>query len=140
MKKPLSLIILKIIGICCLALALLGIILVITGFGDFETNNFMIGGFLTTFGLFAGVSCTMAGFLPEISKTSIRTQKYIQNENKEDLKDIANTTAEINANAVTTITHAAAKGFTQENTVFCKECGAKIDADSKFCRHCGMKQ
>lgn len=140
MKKPLSLIILRIIGICALAIALLGIVLVITGFGDFETNNFMIGGFLTTFGLFAGVSCTVAGFLPEISKTSIRTQKYIQNENKEDLKDIANTSAEIHAEAVTTITHAAAKGFTQGDTVFCKECGAKIDADSKFCRHCGTKQ
>ena len=140
MKKPLSLIILRIIGICALAIALLGIVLVITGFGDFETNNFMIGGFLTTFGLFVGVSCTIAGFLPEISKTSIRTQKYIQNENKEDLKDIANTSAEIHAEAVTTITHAAAKGFTQGDTVFCKECGAKIDSDSKFCRHCGTKQ
>ena len=140
MKKPLSLIILRIIGICALAIALLGIVLVITGFDDFETNKFMIGGFLTTFGLFAGVSCTVAGFLPEISKTSIRTQKYIQNENKEDLKDIANTSAEIHAEAVTTITHAAAKGFTQGDTVFCKECGAKIDADSKFCRHCGTKQ
>lgn len=140
MKKPLSLLILRIIGFCCLAIALLGIILVINGFGDFETNHFMIGSFLATFGLFAGISCTVSGFLPEISKTSIRTQKYIQNENKEDLTDIANTAAEINANAVTTISHAAAQGFTQEDTVFCKECGAKIDADSKFCRHCGTKQ
>ena len=140
MKKPLSFLILRIIGIFCLAIALLGIVLVIVGFGDFETNNFMIGGFLTTFGLFAGISCTVAGFLPEISKTSIRTQKYIQNENKEDLTDIANAAAEINANAVTTISHAAAQGFTQENSVFCKECGEKIDADSKFCRHCGTKQ
>lgn len=140
MKKPLSFLILRIIGICCLALALLGIVLVIVGFGDFETNNFMIGGFLTTFGLFAGISCTVASLLPEISKISVRTQKYIQNENKEDLTDIANTAAEIHANAVTTISHAAAKGFAQENTVFCKECGEKIDADSKFCRHCGTKQ
>ena len=140
MKKPLSFLILRIIGFCCLALALLGIVLVIVGFGDFETNNFMIGGFLTTFGLFAGIACTVASFLPEISKTTIRTQKYIQNENKEDLTDLANTAAEINANAVTTISRAAAQGFTQENTVFCKECGAKIDADSKFCRHCGTKQ
>ena len=76
----------------------------------------------------------------ELSKTSIRTQKYIQNENKEDLTDIANTVAEINANAVTTISRVTAQGFTHENTIFCKECGAKIDADSKFCRHCGTKQ
>ena len=140
MKKPLSFLILRIIGICCLAIALLGIVLVIIGFDDFETNHFMIGSFLATFGLFAGITCTLAGFRPEISKTSIRTQKYIQNENKEYLTDIANTAAEINANAVTSISRAAAQGFTQENTVFCKECGAKIDADSKFCRYCGTKQ
>ena len=55
------------------------------------------------------------------------------------MKDIANTSAEINAEAVTTIAHAAAEGFARD-TVFCKECGAKIDADSKFCRQCGTRQ
>jgi hypothetical protein len=139
-KKPTHFHIFKLVGVVGVITAVIGIALAISGFGDFETNNFMIGGFLTTFGLFAGISCTVAGFQPEIAKTSIRTNKYIQDENKEDLTDIANTAAKIHANAVTTISHAAAKGFTQENTVFCKECGAKIDADSKFCRHCGTKQ
>ena len=140
MKKPAAFIILRAVGICFLAVALLGIVLVIVGFGDFESNNFMIGGFLITFGLFVGISCTVTGFTPELSKMSVKTQKYIQNENKEDLKDIADTAAEINADAVTTIARAASEGFSKDATVFCKECGSKIDADSKFCRHCGTKQ
>jgi hypothetical protein len=139
MKKPLLFLILKIVGFFCLAIALLGIVLVINGFGDFETNNFMIGGFLTTFGLFIGISFSILGFRPEISKMAIQSQKYIQEENKEALKEISDTTAEINANAVKTIANAVAEGFSQ-NTVFCKECGEKIDSDSKFCRHCGTKQ
>ena len=139
MKKPSVFTILKIVGFCGFAAALLGIILTITGFNDFESNNFMIGGFLATFGFFIGFSCTILGFSPELSKMSVKTQKYIQNENKEDLKEIADTSAEIHAEAVTTIAHAAAEGFSQ-NTVFCKECGEKIDSDSKFCRHCGTKQ
>ena len=139
MKKPFSLIIFKIVGIAGIACALFGIILSIRGFGDFETNNFMIGGFLTTFGLFIGISFSILGFRPEISKMAIQSQKYIQEENKEALKEISDTTAEIHANAVKTIANAAAEGFSQ-NTVFCKECGEKIDSDSKFCRHCGTKQ
>ena len=139
MKKTFSFIIFRIIGIMGIAAGILGVILAITGFGDFESNNFMIGGFLATFGFFIGISCTVIGFLPEMSKMTVQTQKYIQNENKEDLKEIADTAAEIHAEAVTTIAHAAAEGFSQ-NTVFCKECGEKIDSDSKFCRHCGTKQ
>ena len=27
-----------------------------------------------------------------------------------------------------------------EETIFCKHCGAKIDADSKFCKSCGKEQ
>ena len=30
--------------------------------------------------------------------------------------------------------------LTQCCSEICKECGEKIDADSKFCRHCGTKQ
>jgi ribosomal protein L40E len=139
MKKTVIFTVLKIIGVLGIVCAAVGIVLVITGFGDFGTNNFMIGGFMTTFGLFIGFSCLMLGFGPEISKTSIQAQKYLQEENKDALKDIANTSAEINAEAVTTIAHAAAEGFARD-TVFCKECGAKIDADSKFCRQCGTRQ
>jgi hypothetical protein len=117
MKKPYAFIILRIVGICFLAIALFGIVLAIIGFGDFETNRFMIGALMTVFGLFIGVSCTVMGFLPEISKTTVQTQKYIQSENKDDLKEIADTQAEINANAVTTLARAAADGFSGKQTL-----------------------
>jgi hypothetical protein len=139
MKKPYLFVILRIVGICFLAIALFGIVLTVIGFGDFETNRFMIGSFMTAFGLFIGISCTVMGFIPEISKTTVQTQKYIQSENKDDLKDIANTEAEINAQAVTALARAAADGFSGDK-VFCKKCGETIDADSVFCRYCGTKQ
>jgi hypothetical protein len=75
MKKPYAFIILRIVGICFLAIALFGIVLAIIGFGDFETNRFMIGALMTVFGLFIGVSCTVMGFLPEISKTTVQTRR-----------------------------------------------------------------
>ena len=139
MKKPLSFLILRIIGIFCLAIALLGIVLVIVGFGDFETNNFMIGGFLTTFGIFAAGVGFAFGFAPQITKTSIKTAKYLQQENKDDLAELMNTSAEIASGAATALTAAVKEGLQQE-TKFCKHCGAKIDADSKFCSQCGKEQ
>ena len=55
--KPKHFIIFKIIGIIGIILAIIGFVLTFVGFGDFESNNFMIGGLMTTFGLFIGVSC-----------------------------------------------------------------------------------
>ena len=109
------------------------------GFDDFETNNFMIGSLLTPIGLFAGVSGFAIGFKPEITKMTVKSAKYIQKENQNDLNEIANTTADIAKDAVTTTTKAVAHGITNEETMFCKHCGAKIDVDSKFCKSCGKE-
>ena len=46
-KNPLYFLIFKLIGVVGIVAAVTGIILSIVGFGDFESNNFMIGGFLT---------------------------------------------------------------------------------------------
>ena len=43
MKKPIRFIILKIVGFVGVAVLIAGIVLAINGFGDFESNNFMIG-------------------------------------------------------------------------------------------------
>ena len=137
-KKPKHLLILKIIGIAGLLCAVAGVILVITGFGNFENNNFMIGGFLATFGFFIGFLCTFIGFKPEITKLSTKTAKYIQEDNKSDLKDIVNTSADISSEAITKVSSSVKDGL--KNKKFCKECGAEIDLDSKFCEECGKKQ
>ena len=137
-NKPKYFIIFKIIGFLGIILAITGFVLACKGFDDFESNNFMIGGLMATFGLFIGVSCLVMGFRPEITKMSTKSIKYIQQENKEDLKDIISTTADIASEAVTKTTTAIKQGI--KDTIFCKHCGAKIDFDSKFCNKCGKEQ
>lgn len=137
-EKPKHLKTLKIIGFFGVAVGIFGFILAISGFGDFNTNNFMIGGFLGTFGMFIGLSCLMIGFRPEMSKLGIKSAKYIQEDNKNDLKDMANTTADITSEAITKVAQSIKEGF--EESIYCKYCGEKIDADSIYCSKCGKKQ
>ena len=134
-NKPKYFIVFKIVGFIGIILAIIGFILACKGF---ESNIFFIGGLMATFGLFIGVSCLVMGFRPEITKMSAKSIKYIQQENKEDLKDIISTTADIASEAVTKTTTAIKQGI--EDTIFCKHCGAKIDFDSKFCKKCGKEQ
>ena len=134
-KQPKHFLVFKIIGIFGVVVAVIGFLNIITGFGDFSTNNFFAGMFMLPIGSFIGFSCLMIGFRPEISKIATKTAKYIQEENKEDLKDIVSTSAEITSEAITTTAKAVKKGF--RGTMFCKFCGKEIDEDSKFCRHCG---
>ena len=138
MKKPKHFLIFKIIGFFGILVTVTGIIFLIIGFGDFETNNYLIGMFMFPFGIFISVFGLTTGFKPEISKVSTETVKYIQEENKEDLQDIMTTKAEIAAEAVTITANAVKDGL--QNSIYCKHCGEKIDADSIFCRYCGGKQ
>lgn len=136
MKKDLKhLLVFKIIGFIGLGVALLGITKLMSGFGDFSTNNFMIGMFMFPVGMFVGFTCLIIGFRPEMAKLSTKTAKYIQEENKEDLKEIVTTTAEIHSEAVTVTAKAIKEGL--KDTMYCKHCGKEIDIDSKFCKHCG---
>ena len=137
-KKPIHFLVFKILGFVGIIVAIIGFSLVVKGFGDFETNNFMLGGFLSTFGLFVGVACLITGFKPEITKLSTKSIKYIQEENKEDLKDIVDNTLDITHDAIVK-TSSAIKNAGQE-TKFCKHCGAQIDSDSRFCSKCGKEQ
>ena len=110
----------------------------VTGFGDFSNNNFMIGGFMMCVGMFAGITCLSAGFKPELTRLKTKTTKYIQEENKEDLTDIVSNTADISSEAIKTVTKSIKSGM--QDTMFCKHCGKEIDADSKFCNKCGKEQ
>ena len=128
----------KIIGFAGIGIAIIGFILTFVGFGDFETNYFMIGGFMATFGLFIGIACLAIGFRPEMTKMSLKSIKYIQQVNKEDLKDIATNNSDITSEAVTKTATAIKQGL--DDKMFCKYCGAKIDTDSVFCNKCGKEQ
>lgn len=136
-QKPKHILLFKVIGVVGIALAVYGIVLAVTGFGDFESNRFMIGGFLTTFGLFVGGTGLAIGLRPTIAKISVQTMRYIQEENKEELTALADTTADITKGAVAKTVKAASEAL--DHKIFCKHCGSRIDADSKFCSQCGKK-
>ena len=136
-NQPRHFLIFKIVGVVGIVVAVTGIILTIVGFGDFESNKFMVGSLLGAFGsMVASVGLTM-GFSPEIAKIKAKSARYIQEENKEDLTAIANNAAEIMSDAVSKTSGAIANGV--QKTMFCKHCGAKIDADSTFCSQCGKE-
>ena len=137
-NKPKHFIVFKIIGFLGIILAIIGFALTVDGCDDFESNNFMIGVLMSTFGFFIGISGLMIGFRPEITKMSTKSVKYIQKENKEDFKDIASNAADIASEAITKTTTAIKTGLNDK--IFCKHCGEKIDSDSKFCNKCGKEQ
>lgn len=137
-KSPKHFLIFKILGVLCAVVAIIGLVLSFIGFGDFENDNFMLGGLLFVFGMFLAISFLIIGFKPEITKMSTQSIKYIQEQNKENLTDIANTTADIASGAITKTTQAIKKGI--KDSAFCKHCGAEIDSDSKFCKSCGKEQ
>lgn len=136
MNKPKQFLIFKIIGFIGIIIAFIGIVLLINGFGNFENNNFIIGGFMMTFGLFIGLVCLINGFKPELSKLSIKSTKYIQEQNKDEIKDIVDTTVDISIDSIERVVET----IKDEEQIYCKHCGALIDVDSKFCKKCGKEQ
>ena len=145
-QKPKHFLILKIIGV---VLVLIGVSLIIASIAIKEPNMgdrdwFEISSKIR--GLrFGGIAVCMfsvpmffLGFRPEITKMSTKSARYIQQENKEDLTGIVNTTADIASGAITQTVKAIKKGI--KDSKFCKHCGAEIDADSKFCNSCGGEQ
>ena len=139
MNKPTHFLILKIAGFIGIVTGIIGFVLVIDGFGNFESNSFMIGSILGSFGTFVGVVCLVLGFRPEIARISINTNKYILNQNKDELSSLASESADITAEAVEKTAAAASRGMSA-GKIYCKHCGDKIDEDSKFCKSCGGKQ
>ena len=138
MNKPKHFLIFKLIGFVSLTVALAGLVLLIVGFGDFEHNWFLFGILMLPIGFFGAALGLVNGFMPEISRATARSASYIQKQNKDALKEIANTSAEINKEAVATIASAVSEGLGEK--LFCKHCGKRIDADSKFCSFCGKEQ
>ena len=78
--------------------------------------------------------------LTELSQIAINAQNNLLNNNEEKLRSIYNKSADIKKDAIKTTVSAFKSGLTQGETIFCKHCGASIDADSKFCKSCGKEQ
>ena len=144
--KPIHFLILKIIGFALLAV---GVFILVNGLRtqvpDMGEDNWFDSSRDKSFTIFGGIACCfislpflLLGFRPEIAKMKVKSAKYIQQANKEDLTDIVSDTADIAGDAVTKTTRAIKKGLA--DTMYCKHCGAEIDRDSKFCSVCGQAQ
>ena len=74
----------------------------------------------------------------KIGNSLIDVKKNILDQNEDALTDMANKEAKIKSVGIKSAAKAIKEGLT-ENSVYCKHCGAAIDADSKFCKSCGKK-
>ena len=137
-EKPKHLKVFKIIGFVAVFVAVVGFSLIGVGASLMIPVLFIMGGFLGVFGLFVGITFLILGFQASIHKMNVKTARYIQNKNKEDLKNISLTQAEISKEAIKTSMKAVKEGL-EEDKIYCKYCGAKIDKDSKFCSQCGKE-
>ena len=85
----------------------------------------------------------VAFFSPKIRgkmmSRNIKATKYMMDESKDDIKSISTDMAEATSDAVEITTRSIKKGLSEDASIFCKYCGAKIDKDSKFCNKCGKE-
>ena len=132
-KLPKFYLVLRIFGSLLMIAGIALIIVKAVGASGFEL---MVGGLAC---LFFGLVILVGSFAPNMQRIEIKTKRYILHENKEDLADISNQTAEVISPAVTGVARAVKEGL-KEDQKFCNECGAQIDSDSKFCPNCGKSQ
>lgn len=140
-KAPVHFLICKILGFLALIGGIVLVVLACTvlskPFMDTIQPNIialMVGSTLSM----CSIVLLFTGFIPQFKKFTVKSAKYLQQQNQEDLKDIASTSADIKSEAVTKTVKAVKKGF--KDTKYCKKCGTEIDRDSTFCKECGEKQ
>ena len=93
----------------------------------------VIAGFVFTFAMMFNPK-----FKAKLIGKQLEANKYMVDEHKDDIKSISDNVAEATKGGVKTTARAIKEGF--KDTVFCKHCGAEIEADSTFCKACGKKQ
>ena len=76
--------------------------------------------------------------LTNLSGATIKSKNKIVTENEDDLKNIADTEARINKDAIKETAKAIKEGLIN-NTTYCKYCGSSVDFDSVYCKSCGKK-
>lgn len=79
-------------------------------------------------------------FRGKLLSREVKSVKYMMDESKEDIESISNEMADATKGGIETVTRAIKKGITEDDDIFCKHCGSKIDGDSKFCKKCGKEQ
>lgn len=69
----------------------------------------------------------------------VKSMKYMVDDTKDDIKSISTNMANATKEGIETATRAIKKGITEDEGIYCKHCGNKIDKDSKFCKQCGKE-
>lgn len=89
-----------------------------------------------------------ANDIADMAKTagdlSVGVKKRFQDEHHDDLMDMAEFDGELTAKKIKATAEVVKDvlGSTGSNKpqIYCKHCGASIDADSRFCKSCGQEQ
>ena len=61
-----------------------------------------------------------------------KVQNNVMKNNEDILRQNADMNADINKDAIRIMSKAVKEGFSDDNTVYCKNCGQLIDEDSRF--------
>lgn len=110
---------------------------------------FIIGGLFT----FVSIPVILLGFRPQLTKFGLKMSKEVIDYAGEDMTDLGKSavdvvspvidkaTDDIIVPSVSKLTRSVKTTLNDsDEKMFCKDCGAKIDADSKFCNKCGKEQ
>ena len=97
------------------------------------------GVFIVSVLVFILLSIFSPKFRGKMMSKQVKATKYMMDESKGDIQSVSTDMAEATADGIEISTRAIKKGFTNEESMFCKYCGQKIDKDSKFCNKCGKE-
>jgi uncharacterized protein with PIN domain len=75
-----------------------------------------------------------------LGEVSINSSKNIIDRNEDKLRDISTKNAEINSKGVEIYAKAIKKGLSDEETKYCSSCGTLISKKANYCENCGEKQ
>ncbi|NLX94335.1 MAG: zinc ribbon domain-containing protein [Clostridiales bacterium] len=70
----------------------------------------------------------------------VDSKKNILDQHAGTLKEMSDTTADISRGGLEIAARAIKDGIVKYDDIFCKCCGAAIDKDSVFCKSCGKQQ
>ena len=135
---------------------IIGIILIVVGFGLFISDIFIpftfdTAGFAMTYGAISGLggmALIAIGFflaIPLINKKSAQISRNAQLYSKEELSEVSDINAEIKQKGVKRTAKAFKEGINDADEEtdakkFCSQCGQKISKSARFCSHCGSEQ
>ena len=108
--------------------------IIMTTKGDMMIGLIIPGAMLSMFSIIP----IFFSFTPVFERAMIERHRYVQNQAKEDLTEIADNTADITSGAIKKTAQAVKEGL--KDTKYCKYCGELIDEDSVYCNKCGKKQ